>query len=43
MEERNEREIIEEPARKYDDFSGVTARKYSEDELLKIFTWIEIR
>ena len=43
MEERNEKEIIEEPATKYDDFSGVTARRYSEDELLKIFTRVEIR
>jgi len=34
---------LEEPTIKYDDFSGVTAREYSEEELLKIFTRIKIR
>ena len=43
MEEKTEEETIEEPTTKYDDFSGVMAKKYSEDELLKFCTWIKIR
>jgi len=43
IKKKTEKGIIEEPTTKYDGFSGVTAREYSEEELLKIFTRVEIR
>ena len=43
--EKTEEEIIKEPTTKYDygSVSGVVAKRYSEGELLKFYTWIKIR
>ena len=42
MEKRTEEEIIEESTTKYDygSVSGVVAKRCSEDELLRIYTWV---